>query len=105
MSSVQILDVRGNIIKTIHRDAHDPGRSVEVMTEDIDPYLRLAERQRQMRGETMAGHEEGMVLAGYIPRAVAERMMRDGSFADEAATKRWLNDPQNACFRVWKGKV
>lgn len=105
MSSVQILDHRGSILKTIHRDAHDPDRMVEVMTEDIDPILRQAEKQRQMRGENMNGHIDGMVLAGYIPAAVAEKMMRDGSFDDEAATKRWLNDPQNACFRVWKGRV
>lgn len=102
--SVSILDHRGAVLKTIHTDHHS-GRMVEVMEENIDPLLRLAERQRQLRGETMAGHEEGMVLAGYIPAAVAERMMREGSFNDEDATKRWLNDPQNSCFRVWKGRV
>lgn len=105
MSAVSILDQRGCVLKTIHTDAHDPDRMVEVMTVDLDPILRLAELQRQARGTGMSGHEEGMVLAGYIPPDVAERMSRDGSLDDEAALKRWLNDPQNNCFRVWQGRV
>jgi len=100
-----ILDQRGAVLKTLHTDPHDSGRMVEVTTENLDGLLALAERQRQVRGETMAGHTEGMVLAGYIPEVVWERMARDGATNDEAAIKRWLNDPQNACFRVWKGKV
>jgi hypothetical protein len=97
-----ILDQRGNVLKTLH--VHDD-RRIEVTEENIDGILALAERQRQIRGETMAGHHDGMVLAGYIPEAVWERMCRDGSVTDEAALKRWMNDPQNSCFRVWKGTV
>lgn len=100
--SQAILDHRGNVLKTLH--FHD-GKTVEVTEECIDGLLDLAARQRYIRGETMAGHHDGMVLAGYIPEAVWERMAREGSVHDEAALKRWLNDPQNSCFRVWKGTV
>lgn len=102
--AVSILDHRGSVLKTVHTDAHSD-RMVEVMEENLDPLLRLAELQRQVRGTTQAGHEEGMVLAGYIPAAVVERMMRDGSFNDDAALRCWMNDGQNECFRVWKGRV
>ena len=40
-----------------------------------------------------------------IPEIFVEQMMRDGSWHDPAAIKRWLNDPQNKCFRVWGGRV
>jgi hypothetical protein len=40
-----------------------------------------------------------------IPLVIVEQMMRDGSWNDPAAVKRWLNDPQNDCFRIWRGRV
>jgi hypothetical protein len=40
-----------------------------------------------------------------IPMVIVEQMMRDGSWNDPAAVKRWLNDPQNSCFRIWRGRV
>lgn len=100
MSNVSILDHRGCVLKTIHTDPHEPGRMVEVMTVDLDPLLRLVEYQRMHHKDV-----DGMKLAGYIPPDVGERMMRDGSFNDPQTLKRWLNDPQNECFRVWKGRI
>lgn len=105
MSTISILSDRGSVLKTIHTDAHDSGRMVEVMTQDVDPILAHAARMREVRGTKTADFIEGMVVAGYIPDVVVERMMRDGSFNDEAALKRWLNDPANEGFRVWKGRV
>lgn len=100
MSTVSILDARGAVLKTVHTDAHDPDRQVEVMTVDLDPFLRHVEFQREHHRDV-----DGMKLAAYIPPDVVERMMRDGSFNDEAALRKWANDPQNACFRVWKGRI
>lgn len=104
MREVTILDQRGGVLKTIHTDSHS-NSMFEVTTEDLDPLIRQADRMRHARGTKTQDFEEGMVVAGYIPIHVAERMMREGSFNDEAALKRWLNDPQNECFRVWKGTV
>lgn len=42
---------------------------------------------------------------GFIPETVMDQWMRDGSFNDPNVLKRWLNDPQNAPFRTWKGRV
>lgn len=105
MSSVSILDHRGGVLKSIHTDAHDDGRMVEVMTQDLDPVLAHAAYLREARGTRTSDFIDGMVVAGFIPDVVVERMMRDGSFNDEAALKRWLNDPANEGFRVWKGRV
>ena len=40
-----------------------------------------------------------------IPAAVAQQMMLDGSWDDEASLKKWLNDHANQCFRIWPGRV
>lgn len=65
----------------------------------LDPVLQevaLLKEQKQ---------DSEMRVAAVIPEAVAERMMQEGSFNDPAALRRWLNDPQNDCFRVWRGRV
>jgi len=98
--TVSLLDHRGGILKTLHTDASDPARMVEVTQQDLDPLLEQVKEARETHVQS-----SDMKLAGFIPMAVAEQMMRDGSFNDPQALKRWLNDPQNECFRVWKGKL
>lgn len=102
--TVSILDHRGAVLKKIATDQHT-NSMIEVTEEDVTGLLRRAARQREIRGETMAGHIDGMVMAGFIPEVVWEQMVREGSVNDEAALKRWLNDPQNRGFRVWQGTV
>jgi hypothetical protein len=98
--STSILDHRGSVLKTIHVDEVDPERVIEVTHQDLDPLIEAVKHKRET-------HEQDpeMKLAAVIPAAVVEQMMRDGSWGDEAALKRWMNDPANECFRVWKGKV
>jgi hypothetical protein len=43
--------------------------------------------------------------AAYIPDVVLEQAFREGWFHDPAAWKRWANDPANAAFRTWKGRL
>ena len=43
------------------------------------------------------------VIARGVPIAVAEQAMREDW--DEKRWARWLNDPENAAFRVWRGWV
>lgn len=42
---------------------------------------------------------------GFIPDAVLNEAFVGGWFHDKAAWKRWLNDPANAAYRTWKGRV
>lgn len=43
--------------------------------------------------------------AAYIPDVVLEQAFREGWFHDAGAWKRWANDPANAAFRTWKGRL
>lgn len=43
------------------------------------------------------------LLARGVPLTVAEKAMREQW--DERDWARWLDDPDNAAFRVWQGRV
>lgn len=107
--AVSILDDRGRVLKTVHTDEHDPGRMVEVTHENVTPLIELARSLaivRQMRRlKDQPAEKMGARLIGFMPDTVVEKMMREGSWNDPAAHKRWLNDPQNKDFRVWQGRV
>lgn len=101
MSTTQtLLDHRGSVLKTFHVDTTEEGRTIEVTEQNLEPLLEAVKRERETREQ-----DPEMKLAALIPMAVVEQMMRDGSWNDEAAIKRWLNDPANDCFRVWRGKL
>lgn len=107
--TVSILDDRGRVLKTLHTDAHDEDRMVEVMHEDVSPLIELAKSLAIVRRngslKDQAAEAAGMRLIGFMPDTQIEKMMREGSWNDKAAHRRWLNDPQNKPFRVWDGRV
>ena len=43
--------------------------------------------------------------AAFIPDAVMNQAFTEGWFHDAAAWKRWANDPANAAFRTWAGRL
>ena len=43
------------------------------------------------------------LLARGVPITVAERAIRENW--DDNDWKKWLNDPDNAAFRIWPGRV
>jgi hypothetical protein len=43
------------------------------------------------------------LLARSVPMTVAEQAIREQW--DDNDWKRWLNDPDNAAFRIWPGRV
>ena len=43
------------------------------------------------------------LIARGVPITVAEQAMLEGW--DEQDWAKWLNDPDNAAFRIWKGRV
>jgi 4-hydroxy-3-methylbut-2-en-1-yl diphosphate synthase IspG/GcpE len=108
--AVSILDDRGRVLKTIHTDAHDDNRMVEVMHEDVSPLIELARSAaiaRRMSRANQGSLEKafGAKLVGFMPDFQVEKMVREGSWGDKAAVRRWFNDPQNRDFRVWQGRV
>lgn len=96
MSKV-LLDHRGDVLKYFQDDGES---TYEVTVQDLDPVMREVQTLRETHVQ-----DKEMKLAAKIPMEVVERMMRDGSWNDPEAIKRWANDPQNECFRVWKGRL
>ncbi|MGZ8337128.1 MAG: hypothetical protein ACXWUP_14815 [Allosphingosinicella sp.] len=43
--------------------------------------------------------------AAFIPESELNRAFTEGWFHDAAAWKRWANDPANACYRTWNGRL
>ena len=43
--------------------------------------------------------------AAYIPETELNRAFIEGWFHDREAWKRWANDPVNACYRTWPGRL
>lgn len=43
--------------------------------------------------------------AAFVPKSVLDQAFNEGWFHDKAAWKRWANDPANAEFRTWKGRL
>lgn len=43
------------------------------------------------------------LLARGVPMTVAEQALREDW--DDNDWKKWLNDPDNAAFRIWPGRV
>ena len=43
--------------------------------------------------------------AAEIPMVIWTKALREGWHNDKTAWKKWLNDPDNKAFRVWKGKI
>jgi hypothetical protein len=43
--------------------------------------------------------------AAFIPESELNRALTEGWFHDRAAWKRWANDPDNSCYRTWKGRL
>jgi hypothetical protein len=80
-------------------DAHEPGRLTYATTQDVAPVLELV----QMRAEMP--HDPEFRPVAEIPLVIVEQLMQSGAWNDPAAMKRWLNDPANAAFRIWRGRV
>ena len=43
--------------------------------------------------------------AAEIPMVIWTKALREGWHNDKTAWKKWLNDPDNKAFRVWKGNI
>jgi hypothetical protein len=95
-----VLESTATTAKALVSDAHDDGRVVHVSQQEVAPIIDFA-RARQDHGKW----DSEMKPVAEIPMVIVEQMMRDGSWNDPAAVKRWLNDPQNDCFRIWRGRV
>jgi hypothetical protein len=73
---------------------------VHVLTEQ--DMTQTIENNKVMR-ELHPRRSNNKLVARGVPIAVAEQALREGW--DDNDWKKWLNDPDNAAFRVWPGRV
>jgi len=78
----------------------DAPATVHVYTEQ--DLTQAIENNKIMR-ELHPRRSNNKLVARGVPVSVAERAMREDW--DEKDWAKWLNDPDNAAFRVWPGRV
>lgn len=99
MAEKTLLGADGGILKTIVSDETDPDRLVFVSEQDLEATFKSVAFKREQKISS------DFKPVAEIPGVIVEQMMRDGSWNDPDAIKRWINDPQNDCFRIWRGRV
>lgn len=91
------------VTKYFHED--DNGNAFAIETEMAAPVLeQIVEANKQAYNEAPSGWGNGRLVAS-IPIHVYWDLKRRGIADDDAAMKRWLNDPDNRFFRVRPGTV
>jgi hypothetical protein len=98
MSKTALLDIlTDSRRKTILHE--QDGRSWIESRQDVEPIIEAA--------KIIADEPPGKDFrhAAYIPESELNRAFTEGWFHDPAAWKRWANDPDNACYRTWKGHL
>jgi hypothetical protein len=88
----------GTVRREIHVDPDNPYTFTQV-TELTLPD-GFAERNRALAEDQKGDFK---LVARGVPLFVWEQSEREGW--DEKRWAQWLNDPDNAVFRVWKGRV
>ena len=98
MESKFVYRNNDGVRRTMIIDTDNP-HNITVHTEVVmDEVLESVKRARELHPE----HSTNKHLA-KVPMTVVERAMLEDW--DEGDWKKWLNDPDNAMFRVWQGTV
>lgn len=98
MSRARLLDALPDARrKTILHD--EDGKQWIESRQDVEPVIKAA----KILAEETPGKD--FRHAAFIPESELNRAFTEGWFHDAAAWKRWANDPANACYRTWKGRM
>jgi hypothetical protein len=89
----------GAVKRTMILDDERPGMVTVQTQQDM---TQTIENNKVMR-ERHPARSTNKLLARGVPITVAEQALREGWDQDD--WKKWLNDPDNAAFRVWPGRV
>mgnify|MGYP003148961671 FL=1 len=77
-------------------------------TQDTAPILesnRFERNEFDVKNNSDMKYNRGFTKVASIPNIVIDKLMRDGTWFDKKAMKRWLNDPDNKSFRTGGGWV
>jgi hypothetical protein len=96
----QIYDITGNVTRVAHTDGSDEGRVAWETIEDHAPTVESAKLLREH-----VTRKDPFRHVARVPLIVYEQALREGWADDEDKWREWLNDADNAAFRVWMGRV
>lgn len=98
MSKSAILDVVADSNRALIYHEED-GKTYVETRQDVAPIVKAA--------QIMADEPPGKDFrhAAFVPEAVLNQAFNEGWFHDPAAWKRWANDPANAIYRTWQGRL
>lgn len=92
----RLLSKEGRVTEIAHLDGDD----LHIETrEDCTPLVEAA----KILSDEPPGKD--FRLAAIIPNEVYNQAFREGWLHDKAQWKKWMNDPANVRFRVWKGRM
>jgi hypothetical protein len=98
MSNKKLLDLNEKELRRVIIHKEDGVSRVETQ-QDVTPIIAAAKAM----SEVTPGKD--MRHAAFIPKTVLDQAFNEGWFHDKKAWKRWANDPANACFRTWPGRL
>ena len=91
--------VRDGVARTSIVDDEAPNRLVVQTSQDLEPILDGIARDREIM---LHGVNK---LAARLPMVIVENLIERGIYGDEDAFKAWLNGPEAAPWRIWKGRL
>lgn len=95
------MDAYNGVYEIAHTDDNvgaDNCLVIETL-QNLEPIIERAKALSQLEPGKDFRH------AAIVPQIVLDRAFREGWFNDENAWKRWANDPDNALFRTWPGRL
>ena len=90
---------RDGVARTLITDTDRPDRFIVQTTMDVEPVLDSIARDREIMPHGVNK------LAARLPMFIYEDLKHRGILDDEDAFKRWLNGPEAAPWRIWKGAL
>jgi hypothetical protein len=91
------------ISKVFHAD--DNGDSFVIQTQQSAAAIEsIIENNKRNFNDASGSFGNGKMVAS-IPLSIYWDLKKKGIADDPVAMKRWLNDPDNAAFRTWPGRV
>lgn len=100
MARVRMLSSRGGMTTYIEDNPHEEDNPI--VHEHYDATEQLAQA-KIVRDDLPAGKDWRAVAT--IPPFVMNQALREGWFHDEKAWRKWGNDPDNAYFRLSRGRL